>query len=126
MGGRQMKRKAKNFEHVGDRIGIPMKWDMQLINNILETADGYWSYEEHFEQIIEECAELIVALQKRKRQLKENGVASRECIDDIRSELADVIIMSAQLTKMLNSEIVGEFIFLKGAKMVKLIKDGKR
>jgi NTP pyrophosphatase (non-canonical NTP hydrolase) len=76
--------------------------------------------------MIEECAELIVALQKRKRMLKENGTADKVCIDNIRAELADVIIMSAQLTKMLGSDNQDMMIDKKGIKMVKLINTGKR
>jgi NTP pyrophosphatase (non-canonical NTP hydrolase) len=109
-----------------DRIELtPLRWDLKRLDEILEAANGYWSYEEHFEQMVEECAELIVALQKRKRALKMQ-ICGKDEIDDIRRELADVLIMAAQLTKMLGDGSINKFIDSKGDKTVSLMENGLR
>ena len=51
----------------------------------MDRAEDYWSDDEHFEQMIEECAELILAIQHHRR--------SRVTHYEVIEEMVDVEIM---------------------------------
>jgi hypothetical protein len=53
-------------------------------------------------------------------------ICGKDEIDDIRRELADVLIMAAQLTKMLGDGSINKFIDSKGDKTVSLMENGLR
>ena len=57
----------------------------------MQTALSQWGLSAQIGQTVEECAELIVALQKYKRE------SSPETVKNILDEIADVEMMLAQL-----------------------------
>ncbi len=74
---------------------------------------GKWGEEAQYDQMIEECAELIVALKHLKR-----GKIDRQ---EVINELADVTLMVGQLTWMLGEEEVNSAIEEKLQKLEKLL-----
>lgn len=73
-----------------------------------------WGEEAQFDQAIEECAELIAALKHFKR-----GKVSEQ---EITEELADVVLMTQQLTFMLGEERVLQAIDKKVGKLRRLLQ----
>lgn len=65
--------------------------------------------------LVEECAELIVALQKLKRK---RGKTTEEKIKDVQDELADVFLMSNQGAYMFGVDAVQERINFKMERLV--------
>lgn len=69
----------------------------------LASAD-YYGYDEQSNQLIEECAELIQAINKHKRVLH-NGqsvnMTLKEAISNVSEEIADVEIMLTQIKYLL-------------------------
>ena len=77
---------------------------MKKLNNLnLEIAD-YYGYEAQSNQLIEECAELIQAINKHKRVLHNRqsvNTTLKEAINNVSEEIADVEIMLAQIKHLL-------------------------
>ncbi len=73
-----------------------------------------WGEEAQFDQMIEECAELITALKHFKR----GKITTQEVID----ELADVTLMVGQLSWMLGTEQVDAAVVKKLEKLQKLLQ----
>lgn len=74
-----------------------------------------WGEKAQYEQMVEECAELIAALKHYERGKIERG--------DLIAELADVTLMVGQLTWMLGKDEVASAIDSKLAKLDKLLLD---
>jgi len=74
-----------------------------------------WGEKAQYEQMVEECAELIAALKHFER-----GKIKRS---DIIAELADVTLMVGQLTWMLGEDKVASAIEAKLAKLNSLLLD---
>ena len=74
-----------------------------------------WGEKTQYEQMVEECAELIAAIKHYER-----GKIKRE---DLIAELADVTLMVGQLTWMLGKDEVASAIDSKLAKLDKLLLD---
>ena len=75
--------------------------DLDKLN--LEIAD-YYGYEAQSNQLIEECAELIQAINKHKRVMhnrKSVNMTLNEAINNVSEEIADVEIMLAQIKYLL-------------------------
>ncbi len=72
-----------------------------------------WGIDAQYEQMVEECAELIAALKHFQR-----GKIDRQKVID---ELADVSLMVGQLTWMFGQETVNQTIEDKLAKLNKLL-----
>ena len=85
--------------------------DMQPI---YQKTIAKWGEEAQYDQAIEECAELIVALKHFRR----GKVTSQAVID----ELADITLMVGQLTWMFGSEDVEASIQKKLVKLNKLLE----
>ena len=85
------------------------------------TALGRWGEESQIGMAIEECAELIVALQKYI-----NRTHTPDTLENIIAEIADVQIMIAQmrLTFGISDEMVSKRIKQKFAKLEKLLTKG--
>ena len=64
---------------------------------IMQTALGRWGLNAQVGQTVEECAELIVALQKYV-----NRTPQPESVDNILDEIADVEMMLAQMRLVFN------------------------
>ena len=82
--------------------------------DIYRTALKKWGAEAQYDQMIEECAELIASLKHFKR----NKVDEQVIID----ELADVTLMVGQLTYMFGEARVEAAIEDKIAKLEKLFQ----
>ena len=66
------------------------------IDSILERAVLTWGETAQFDQCIEECAELIQAINKRKRGIGE--------LVDLVTEMVDVYLMIRQLKYIVNND----------------------
>ena len=83
---------------------------------ILQEAIRWWGRDSRFELLIEECAELIVAIQHWKRD--------RCGVEKVIEEMADVIIMLDQIKIALCcNEVVDEFIKKKTIRLYKRIRN---
>ena len=72
-------------------------------NRIKEIAYHY-GYESQREQLIEECAEAILAAQKCKRY------GSNESFKALCSEVADVLVMAQQMRLLMGAKVIDEII----------------
>lgn len=86
---------------------------MELIQLYQQTIDK-WGTEAQYDQMVEECAELIAALKHFRR-----GKVGQQAVI---SELADVTLMIGQLTWMLGTKQVDKEIKNKRAKLEKLLQ----
>ncbi len=89
---------------------------MTKYHDIYRAALAKWGEEAQFDQAVEECAELIVALKHFKR----NKVDQQQIID----ELADVALMVGQLSFMLGEEQVERAMESKLCKLKLLLASG--
>jgi hypothetical protein len=65
-------------------------------NLLLTDAVKKWGTDRQIEQIVEECAELIMAIQKYKRYKDSRPEDYDKLIDNVREEIADVLIITLQ------------------------------
>ena len=72
-------------------------------NRIKEIAYHY-GYESQREQLIEECAEAILAAQKCKRH------GSKDNFEELCGEVADVLIMAQQMRILMGAKVIDEII----------------
>ena len=86
---------------------------MTKYHDIYRAALAKWGEEAQFDQAVEECAELIVALKHFKR----DKVDLQEIVD----ELADVALMVGELSFMLGEERVEQAIEAKLCKLKLLL-----
>jgi len=84
-------------------------------SNIYRATLEKWGEKAQYEQMVEECAELITALKHFER-----GKIER---NDIIAELADVTLMVGQLTWMFGEDKVASAIETKLAKLDALLLD---
>jgi len=84
-------------------------------SDIYRAALEKWGEKAQYEQMVEECAEMITALKHFER-----GKIERS---DIIAELADVTLMVGQLTWMFGAEEVAAAIDTKLVKLGKLLLD---
>lgn len=85
----------------------------QELEEIFQATLEKWGAEAQYDQMIEECAELIIALKHYRR-----GKIDREAVVD---ELADVTLMLGQLTWMFGPPIVEQSIQRKLEKLSELM-----
>ena len=88
---------------------------------ILQQTIDKWGAENQTEMIIEECSELILALQKMKRSKKQN---SEKILMDVCDEIADVIIMTKTAELLFDKELIEERVEFK-MNRIKNKLDGK-
>lgn len=86
----------------------------QIDSDIFRKTITKWGDEAQYDQMIEECAELIAVLKHYKR----GKVAEAEVID----ELADVVLMAHQLMFMFGEESVSRAIDKKLDKLRGLLR----
>ncbi len=67
------------------------------MRTIYEEALDVWGEDSQIEQLIEECSELILSLQKLKRHRRFNQGKRLDRINDVLEEIADVKIMIKQI-----------------------------
>ncbi|PLX95279.1 MAG: antitoxin [Desulfuromonas sp.] len=90
-----------------------MAKDGDPLESIYRATLATWGEEAQYDQMIEECAELIASL----KHLKRGKVEDQAIID----ELADVTLMVGQLTWMFGQERVAEAIAAKTKKLHRLL-----
>ena len=77
---------------------------MKDLDKLNLTIADYYGYDAQSNQLIEECAELIQAINKHKRVMH-NGqsvnITLKESINNVSEEIADVGIMLAQIKYLL-------------------------
>ena len=84
-------------------------------NALYKLALDKWGQDARLKKLVEECSELIVAIMHMHR-----AESRHELID----ELADVLEMIAQVSKMFDIEVeVGEARILKRAKLREALED---
>ena len=66
--------------------------------------------EAQIEQLIEECSELILALQKYKRERRSQLFIQEQTISDVNSELADVLIMCEQSRFIFQNDEIDQWV----------------
>ena len=77
-------------------------------NESIRKIADFYGFAEQSRQLAEECAELIVAVNKYHRQIKKplnkpgDYLDLQSCIDNITEELSDTIIMINQIKHLLN------------------------
>lgn len=83
------------------------------MENIYKATLRKWGEDAQYDQAVEECAELIIALKHFKR----GKIGAQEVID----ELADVTLMLGQLTWMFGEEDVQKTVAVKLGKLQQLL-----
>lgn len=71
-------------------------------DSTLELAIACYGAEAQLDMVVEECAELIKAIQKYKRNIRAEAYVDKSVIDDVIEEAADVQIMLLQVEKIFN------------------------
>ena len=85
--------------------------------NPIEHISKYYGLEKQLDQLVEECSELIKAIQKYKRYPNE------ESLKDVLEEIADTEIMTAQIKHLTRgTATVSEFKEYKINKQIDRIK----
>ena len=89
----------EDFQEVADP-------DESLVNrDILQVAINRWGHDSQMDQLIEECAELIVAIHHLRR--------SKDNLLPVLEELADVEIMLEQMSIIFDRELIEQIKFQK-------------
>lgn len=77
---------------------------MTELNKLNLASADYYGYDVQSNQLIEECAELIQAINKHKRVMHNRqsvNMTLKEAINNVSEEIADVEIMLAQIKYLL-------------------------
>lgn len=82
----------------------------------ISTIAHHYGFENQREQLVEECAELIQAAQKCKRN-------QEGAFDNFIGELADVAIMASQMILLVGEQTVSEAIEQKLERQMRRIRD---
>lgn len=85
-------------------------------NRIKEIAYHY-GYESQREQLIEECAEAILAAQKCKRH------GSKDNFEALCGEVADVLIMAQQMRLLMGTQYIDKIVDEKLNRQIQRIKE---
>ena len=110
---------AKDIEAIDTVIAV--------INDFHEKPDElraimeHYGYEAQREQFVEECAEAIQAAQKCKRIHDNQG--AREAFENLKEEIADVLIMAAQMYHFLGADEIDRIIAKKLDRQMRRIAD---
>ena len=80
----------------------------------------HYGYEAQREQFVEECAEAIQAAQKCKRIHDNQG--AREAFENLKEEIADVLIMAAQMYHFLGADEIDRIISKKLDRQIERIR----
>ena len=94
-----------------------------MMDERIKKIAEYYGFESQREQFIEECAEMIQAPQKCKRNDIQNAQQYRERFDNFKEEVADVLIMAQQLRYLLGVRDIDDIIDKKLDRQIQRIKD---
>lgn len=87
---------------------------MEKYNKTLNQAIKQYGVNAQLEMVVEECAELIQAIQKYKRNKNStNEVVFNSIVENIIDETADVKIMITQMEKMFGKSKISERVEFK-------------
>ncbi len=89
--------------------------DLAEYNQIYHSAVTKWGRDAQYEQVVEECAELIAAIKHFRR-----GKVSEQVVVE---ELADVLLMVGQMVYMLGEDAVRGATEVKVRKLEKLLAE---
>lgn len=89
---------------------------------VLQDAVNQWGKVAQIDMVIEECAELILALQKMKRDYGKNTSKDRAILTNVCDEIADVKIMIAQAELVFDKELVQERVNYKMERLKRLLQ----
>jgi len=87
--------------------------EQKPLSQVYSETINKWGEEAQYDQMIEECAELIVAIKHFKR-----GKTNRQTVID---ELADITLMLGQLTWMFGAENIDTAVQNKLNKLQRLL-----
>lgn len=76
--------------------------ETKLLQQVLDK----WGSTAQIDMIIEECAELILALQKMKRNYGKNSTRDKKLIMNVCDEIADVKIMIKQAELLFDKKLI--------------------
>lgn len=88
---------------------------------LYQEAIRKWGFSSQLNMMIEECSELITAIQKLKRR-ETFGIDNR-CVEQIMEETADVDIMCEQFKIMFDSDKILEYKFKKLRRLKKRLEN---
>ena len=94
-----------------------------MMDERIKKIAEHYGFESQREQLIEECAEMIQASQKCKRNDIQNAQQYRERFDNFKEEVADVLIMAQQLRYLLGVRDIDDIIDKKLDRQIQRIKD---
>lgn len=94
-----------------------------MMDERIKKIAEYYGFESQREQFIEECAEMIQASQKCKRNDIQNAQQYRERFDNFQEEVADVLIMALQMRVLLGERSIDSLIDYKLDRQLQRIKD---
>lgn len=110
---------AKDIEAI-DTV-IAAIYDFRENPGKLRAIMEHYGYEAQREQFVEECAEAILAVQKCKRIHDNQG--AREAYKNLKEEVADVLIMAAQMYHFLGADEIDRIIAKKLDRQIERIKE---
>lgn len=110
---------AKDIEAIDTVIAVIT--DFHEKPDELRAIMEHYGYEAQREQFIEECTEAILAVKKCKR--KKSAQESREAFKNLKEEVADVLIMAAQMYHFLGAEEIDRIIARKLDRQMRRIAD---
>lgn len=93
---------------------------------ILQEAIDTWGIDVQIEMIIEESSELILALQKLKRNYGNDISKKKEALKNVYSEIADVKIMIAQAELIFDKKEINSEIKFKMNRLIDRLKINKK
>ena len=89
---------------------------------VLKEAVDKWGTNAQIDMIIEECAELIVALQKLKRNYGKDPEKDKELMHNVCDEVADVKLMTKQADYIFDEKLISERVKFKVKRLIKRLK----
>ena len=85
---------------------LTTKFNKMIETTLLQQAIDKWGANAQIDMIIEECAELILALQKMKRNYGKDFAQDEELLTSVCDEVADVRIMTEQAQLLFDKELI--------------------
>lgn len=89
---------------------------------IFQKAIEKWGSDDQIEMIIEECSELILALQKLKRGYGEDFAINEELLYKVCDEVADVKIMTRQADLLFDKKLIDSRVAYKMKRLEDRVK----
>lgn len=91
--------------------------------DMLEMIVSGYTYEQQREIFVEECAEAVKAVQKVKRAAVKSPGAFNKAVDELVSEVADVLITAEQMRLYLGEDRIDKAIDRKLKRQLQRMRD---